>query len=184
MFQNLLPGDMFQKLLQLGWTESHWGDVREAKPESHGPSIVKWQRTGGFHHGNTTWKMDENGFIKCHRVNRRINDGENGIEIPVIRREPRSYLGTDGYTYTQQKKYRTSRDITKKRLLRMGYSPRLVSFVSYKKCCLQGTWDWPWWLRCRTAYDTNQNRGWLLATLGFMQWICNQQKLVIFHGGS
>jgi hypothetical protein len=83
--------------------------------------------------------MDENGFIKCHRVNRRINDGENGIEIPVIRREPRSYLGTDGYTYTQQKKYRTSRDITKKRLLRMGYSPRLVSFVSYKKCCLQGT---------------------------------------------
>ena len=48
--------------------------------------------------------MDENGFIKWHRVNRRINDGEHGIEIPVIRRELSwSYLGTDGYTYTQQK---------------------------------------------------------------------------------
>ena len=36
----------------------------------------------------------------------------------------------------------------------------------------------------KAAYETNQNRGWLLATLGFMQWICNQQKLEIFHGGS
>lgn len=31
MFQHLLPGDMFQKLLQLGWTENHTEEMCEKR---------------------------------------------------------------------------------------------------------------------------------------------------------